>query len=74
MIKRKNRNSFRIFDKQLIIVCIFVLALAVGYVMDIVKFCQCDFSNKTSWKAEIIYGIGITTGLGVVIGYINLGE
>lgn len=48
------------------------VAMFVGYILNIVKFCECDF--KPSYKAEIIHGIGMVTGAGVVIGYLNLGK
>jgi hypothetical protein len=48
------------------------ILLLVGYIMNIVKFVKCDF--EAPYKAEIIYGIGIGTGLGGVIGWININD
>jgi hypothetical protein len=45
----------------------------IGYIMNLVKFCQCDFSSATSWKAEIIHGVGVFTGLGAITGWFDLG-
>jgi hypothetical protein len=42
----------------------------IGYVWNIVRFVSCDF--EAPYKAEVLYGAGIVTGLGVVIGYINI--
>ena len=48
-----------------------IIACLVGYIMNIVKFCKCDF--EAPYKAEIIRGVGISTGpVGSVIGYINI--
>lgn len=55
----------------IIVVSITLLAF-VGWIKCIVHFCNCDF--KESYKAEIIYGVGICTGTGCVIGYIDLGK
>lgn len=46
--------------------------LLVGYVKNIVKLCQCDFEPK--YKAEILYGVGTVTGLGVIFGWIDFGK
>lgn len=53
---------------------LFILALTivllVGYVNDILKLVKCDF--EAPYKAEVIYGVGAVTGLGAIIGYINI--
>ena len=46
------------------------IALIIAWVWCTVRFVPCDF--KAPYKAEAIYGIGIVTGLGGVIGYINI--
>lgn len=46
--------------------------LLTGYVKNIVKLCKCDF--EPSYKAEVIHSIGVVTGLGAIIGYIDLGK
>jgi len=38
--------------------------------MCIVKFISCDF--KESYKAEVVYGVAMVTGLGAVVGYLNI--
>lgn len=43
-----------------------------GYVMCIVKFLRCDF--EPSYKAEIVYGVGTFTGLGIIVGWMDLGK
>jgi len=55
---------------SIIVLAVFLTA-AVGEIKCIIKFVQCDF--KESYKAEAIYGIGIVTGAGVVIGYMDFG-
>lgn len=51
-----------------------LLVLAFGYCRGVYKFVKCDFSNETSWKPEIIYGLGTFSGLGCIIGWFDLGE
>jgi len=63
----KDRSRFII-----IVYFAIVVLLTVGYVKDIVKFCQCDF--KPSYKAEVVYGVGIVTGLGCVFGWCDFGS
>lgn len=55
-----------------IIYVAFIIAALVGEVKCIVKLCQCDF--EPSYKAEVFYTIGTFTGVGAVIGYLDLGE
>lgn len=50
----------------------FIIFLIAGYIQCIVKFCKCDF--EPSYKAEILYGVGSVTGLGAVIGWMDLGK
>lgn len=58
----------------MIIYFLFLGLLGYGYGRCIYKLVKCDFSSKTSWKPEVIYGIGTCTGLGVIIGWFDLGE
>lgn len=46
------------------------VALIVGYIRCVVKFIECDFNPIG--KAEVVYGVGIVTGLGSIIGYLNI--
>ena len=47
--------------------------LGFGYVSNIVKLCYCDFASP--YKAEVIRVVGIfMPPVGVVVGYLNLGE
>lgn len=56
----------------LIIYALIVVMAITGYVKDIVKLCECDF--EPSYKAEVFYGIGACTGLGMIFGWIDLGK
>jgi hypothetical protein len=60
------------FGKLFILSSIISTVFIIGYIKGINKFCRCDF--KYSYKSEIIYGIGIITGLNGIIGYFNIGE
>ena len=42
----------------------------IGYVKCVIKLVKCDF--EPSYKAEIIYGAGCFTGLGGIIGWIDV--
>lgn len=55
----------------IIYIAIFIAAL-VGEVKCIIKFVRCDFNAP--YKKEIIYGVGVCTGAGAVIGYLNINE
>ena len=57
-----------------IISFIFWILFVIGYIQCVVKFIRCDFSTETSWKPEVVYGIGVVTGLGSIIGYLDLGK
>jgi hypothetical protein len=46
-----------------------ILAL-VGWIKCLIKFIDCDF--KPSYKAEVIYGVGTITGLGAIIGWVDI--
>lgn len=59
--------------KLLVVVYAFVvLFLFGGYVQCVVKFVKCDF--KPSYKAEIVYGVGLVTGLGGIVGWMDVGK
>lgn len=51
---------------------VFWVVMLIGYIKDIVKLCHCDF--KAPYKAEALYIVGACTGLGGVIGYININD
>lgn len=55
-----------------IVMVLITILLFVGYVRGIVKFVQCDF--KAPYKAEVIYGVGMVTGLNAVIGWFNIAD
>lgn len=63
----------KVYLVAMLYIAIVVLGLA-GYVQCVVKFVRCDFSNKTPYKAEILYGIGTFTGAGIVIGWCDFGK
>lgn len=59
--------------KLLVVVYAFVvLFLLAGYVQCVVKFVRCDF--EPSYKAEIVYGAGLVTGLGGIVGWMDVGK
>ncbi len=56
-------------SKIIIWVAIFLIALS-GWAQCWYKFCTSDF--KPSYKREVIYGLGIVTGTGALIGWFNI--
>ena len=73
MVKQKTFTKTKNIMKILIyyvIYFIFWLALVAGWVSCVYKFCTSDF--EPPYKREAIYGLGSVTGLGAVIGYINI--
>lgn len=66
---KMNNKGFALIE--LVFVLFFIFA-TIGEIRCIYKFIQCDF--KPSYKAEVIYGVGIFTGFGCVLGYFNFGE
>lgn len=58
----------------LLIVYLLVIAMGlIGYVKNIIHLTECDF--KESYKAEIIYTIGIPVApMGAVCGWIDFGK
>lgn len=49
---------------------LFVLAVLIGEVRCIYKACTCNW--QPIGKAEMVYTIGACTGLGAVVGWINI--
>lgn len=43
-----------------------------GYISCIINFLSCDFESP--YKGETLYGIGIFTGLGIILGWFNFGK
>jgi hypothetical protein len=50
-----------------------ILAMGIGWVMNVVKFCKCDF--EAPYKAEAIRGIGIVVlPVGAVAGWCTIDD
>lgn len=57
--------------KVLIVIWAVVVVLAVvGEIKCIVKACNCNW--EPIGKAEVVYTVGACTGMGCIIGYINI--
>jgi len=52
------------------IVLYIYIAMIVGYVKCVINFVSCNF--EPIGKAELVYGVGTFTGLGVIIGYMDI--
>lgn len=53
-----------------IIMILATIAAIIGEFMCVVKFVRQDF--EAPYKAEIVYGLGAFTGLGTIIGYLDI--
>lgn len=56
--------------KRLIFCAAIIIFALIGEISCIIKFINSDF--EPSYKREIVYGIGMVTGGGVFIGYLNI--
>lgn len=71
MIKNTNGIVGAIFVIIVMIMYICVPLLVIyGYVMNFVYFVGLDFNEP--YKAEIIRGIGVLSGVGAIVGYIDI--
>lgn len=53
---------------------IIAIVLGIGWIKCVIKLSNCDFSDKTSYKAEIFYTVGTFTGIGGIVGYMDFGK
>lgn len=58
------------FDKFNFFVLFLVVLGIIGEIMCVYKFVTSDF--KPSYKREIIYGVGMITGTGALIGWLDI--
>lgn len=59
--------------KVFLIVQLIIIALYLaGMVQCAYKAVNCDWSNETSWKAEIIYTGSFFTGFGGIVGWFDI--
>lgn len=55
-----------------IVTVLFCVILIVGQIKCVFKFFSCDF--EPSYKAEIVYGVSLITGLGCITGWMDFGK
>ena len=70
MITNNKKLLSRLLSRTLLVIIVYGILL--GNVLGIIRFVKCDFASP--YKAEVLYGIGIPTGLNTILGYINLGK
>ena len=57
----------------MVVILLISLLLTIGWVINIVKFAQCDFDKP--YKAEVIRGVGIVmVPVGGVVGYLSIDD
>ena len=49
---------------------IIVMAGVAGYIVNFIEFVNLNF--QPPYKAEVIRGLGIVSGVGAILGYINI--
>ena len=65
----KHGASFAIVP--IIVMCIYLLAI-IGEIRCIYKACTCNW--EPIGKAEVIYTVSAATGLGVVVGFVEIND
>jgi hypothetical protein len=55
----------------LLVIFIWIAAI-IGEIRCIYQFCTSDF--EPNYKREIVYGVAACTGLGAIVGYINIAD
>jgi len=61
-----------VVEMFLIIQLLIYAVIGVGWVKDIVKLSHCDF--KPPYKAEVVYTVGIIPPVGMVTGWLDIGN
>ena len=51
---------------------ILILVIGVGWVKNIIKLSDCDF--EAPYKAEVIHAIGLIPPVGMVTGWLDIGQ
>ena len=70
-MKNKQRGFTLPEPIMLVLFIIIPIYMAIGWIKDIEKFSECDF--RASYKAEIIYGLGLVPPIGMITGWLNVG-
>jgi hypothetical protein len=68
--KMKKRFNFSLGGFSALIGLSLVALYFIGYVKCVIKFVKCDF--EPSYKAEAVYAVGCFTGLGGIIGWVDV--
>jgi len=64
-----NNKGFKLIG---LLVVLFIFFAIVGEVMCIIRCVSSDWYPP--YKREIIYGVSALTGLGIIVGYINISD
>ena len=71
-MKEIYNHKLKIMKKIFIVWALLTALGACGYVKGIIKFAGCDFEKP--FKVEIVHGLGIVCGTGVITGWMNFGN
>ena len=55
-----------------IIIVVLILAVAVGWVKNLIKLTDCDFDAP--YKCEIIHTVGLIPPVGAITGWLDVGK
>ncbi len=66
----KARKGFTLIE-MLIVYAIIVLPCLIGWTLNVVKLCRCDF--KPSYRSEVIRGLGVVVPpIGAITGWMKI--
>lgn len=65
----KTQRGFTLIE---VVVVVVILAVAVGWIKNIIKLSECDF--EAPYKAEVIHGVGLIPPVGMVTGWLVIGK
>ena len=58
--------------KGILLIFVCVAVVAVGWVKNVIKLADCDFSAP--YRCEVIHGIGLIPPVGMVTGWLDVGR
>ena len=69
----KKQRRFTVVELGVVLfVLLILMAIATGWIMNIIKLSNCDF--EAPYKCEVIHGIGIVPPVGMITGWLEIGK
>ena len=57
---------------MMIFVLVIVVVVMVGWVKNVIKLADCDFTAP--YKCEVVHGVGIIPPVGMITGWLDVGK